>query len=294
MQTFVIGLPDAYRGGPLEAALHSHGLRYLVSPGVRADRISAQQLSRLVSFRELRILLRRTVAYGELGCALAHREAYQTAIDSSDRSFLFLEDDARLVRGGLTRYLNFMETKTPRVLLLAWDPQFVLTDGVFMDQGILRAAVPPTWTVAYLANRAAVEVLINATSRVGSLADWPIRAMSAVQWFVSVRPHFEPSKSERTTILERTEASNWFVESRLDRLWRIISTILHLKWLLNRSTYGRLQNYWIHEFLRPACFNYLKNQTPLAENKSHARTWTYLFRLLYKSPRIEKREKSPR
>lgn len=95
MLPLIIGLEDHSRGRELESQLLTQGLH--------ADRVAGVLLHELPHPEEAyadqataRVLLRRNLTVGEIGCSLAHRAAYERLLSIDCNFGLIFEDDARL------------------------------------------------------------------------------------------------------------------------------------------------------------------------------------------------------
>jgi len=241
--SFVIGLPESYRGEPLEASLHSAGITFHRSPGV----IVPPEFSHLTDRTAAHVLLRRDLHRSEIGCALAHRDVYRRMLDQGLDFALVLEDDARL--SGLTpetleRFIAHTDPAMPTVALLYAPQGSVVVADDRPTSGFLRAVVPPTTTTAYIVSRRAASILLGDDAPVSHVADWPVAASATCQFWVAESNLVLPADGE-STIGDRATVS-----SSTARILRRLAAVTHLRWFAHRRVYGSYGNYASHELLR--------------------------------------------
>lgn len=251
---FIIGMEDGYRSSELERQLALQGLGWTHVDGVDLRRMPLSA-DNYVDQEAARILLRRDMSPGEIGCALAHRNVYKRILASDCEYAIVLEDDAVLVdRIDLSLVVDVLRSALPRMLQLRTNPS---TSIVIPGQQLVaasgarafRVGVPPTSTVGYAINRPAAMALIDNDRRVSNVADWPIRATMAIAFFAPASPPVTFDSSATSVIGSRaTPLSKWGVRaSRLSRLGR---TVLHTTWFKHRELYGSYRTYFMHEFVR--------------------------------------------
>ena len=247
----IIGLPDRYRGQALETQLSAQGIAWERFPGVLvADHLPKD----VVDQAGARLLLRRELAVGEIGCALAHRAAYQKIVRERRMGAVIFEDDARLI-GPIDELalIGLLDNSRPRVIMLSYKAE---TTALYRRQATLaltpmRTVVPPTTTTAYAVNFSAANLLLDDSRPLTHVADWPVRVSSTVEYFVFSVPVARPDPSEASTIGSSQRATASTFASTISR-WA--ASISHVRWLRHRAHYGRYANYVIHEFLRMPLF----------------------------------------
>jgi len=125
----------------------------------------------------------------EVGCALSHLACARQAKNSNTPLALVLEEDANVV-ASLAPAVRMMQTVDPNqpVVLTLYagahpnlQKRTVREVGLGPGQIVGRFYKPPTHTVAYLMNRAAIDVFAS-ESKVTGLADWPPRSYSIDFW----------------------------------------------------------------------------------------------------------------
>jgi len=143
----------------------------------------------VVDFNLFQSVLGRLPSGPEVGCALSHLACAQKAQDSNASLALVLEEDANVI-GNLApamRTMRTMDQNRPTVLTLFAGVEPNLQKRTVREVGFGRSQIvgrlykPPTFAVAYLMNRAAIDVFAS-ESKVTGLADWPPRSYSIDFW----------------------------------------------------------------------------------------------------------------
>lgn len=213
---YVVHLPTASRLGPLVEQIAEQGL----SP-VLVNGFDGRGLYDLGTFRRYdaaitRWHIGRDMTGPEIGCAVGHLRAYRKAYAGDKAPWVAIfEDDARLLDGALQcldEIAECISEEIPTIVSLYSDaPRLILSaasmrtidcprhSGLYLA----RSMTPPSFAMAYLMNRPALEL---AASRdfVEGVADWPAWAESCQFWVVQpwlARPdQLEPSliQSSRT------------------------------------------------------------------------------------------------
>ncbi|UJL31494.1 glycosyltransferase family 25 protein [Mycolicibacterium vanbaalenii] len=266
MPAYVIGIPSAYRGEKLERQLTEQGISWNRVEGVLFDRAGSDH--NLVDDRAAKLLLRREILPGEVGCALAHRRVYQLMVRQRVSMALVFEDDARLSTNLNSQHLHeLLNTRIPRVLMLSFDRSTVVPRDlrVRRDPEIHRALVPPTTTTAYALNMAAASLLMDNGRPIAHVADWPVRPSADVEFFFPSSPVAHPDADTASTIGSRNllsvrsqSALSTTIPSVMSRSMRRICAIMHITWLRHRRIYGTYRAYVVHEFVRMPAFKIAK------------------------------------
>lgn len=249
-RVFVIGMPDAFRGAPLEAELGRTGIRSVRCDGVR---VATESMDRLEEFdpASAMLLLRRRMSASELGCALAHQRVYARMIADRLGSAIVFEDDARLLRPlDLRGLADLLAVEHPRIIALHAPPGFAVVDTSRSHAGgahelAFTAIVPPTTTTAYALNRSAAEVLSRQGRPISHVADWPIGAETHCEFLVLSEPVAAPDGSATSQIVRPTAGPRG---GRRALGW--LRRLLHVDWLRHRHVYGDYPTFVMHEFLR--------------------------------------------
>lgn len=131
----------------------------------------------------------RSPTLGEIGCAIAHRQA-QGRLVASDRDIAAIfEDDARIgdtshLVSRIGIYEQLCSKELPMVINLNRDAIPSRLDLANTDPtGLSQARTPPYPATAYVINRAAAELFVSSQTPIRSQADWP-RTRMEVSYFV--------------------------------------------------------------------------------------------------------------
>lgn len=253
MLPLIIGLEDGYRGLSLEDQLRSQGIEATRVAGVLLSELPEPQ-DTYVDQDVARILLRRNLTAGEIGCALAHREAYRQLLNSSADFALIFEDDARLERTlPVEEIRQHMESPSPRVILLDWNPGWTITySAVFPGSTSLYSTrFAPIDARGYAVNRAAAKLLMQQESRINYVADWPAQVAGKIDFYV-IYPRAVKADWTVPSTLEgsRQAQGQTQMEQKWRKVLRLAFTASHLRWLLHRRAYGGYGVYLRHELAR--------------------------------------------
>ena len=214
MRAYVLGIPDRYRGGPLEDDLARLGIAYEVVAAQDGSQWSAEQLESVYSRRAARIVSHRQLTPGEVACALGHRAMMARFAEQGDPWAVFLEDDARLPRPLQPVFDVLGELPDdPAVIQIEQrgEPRTRAHDVVRFEGGALwRQDAPAYGTAAYLMNRPAALLALRADRdrRVDSTADWPFRWADRVR-FWGAEPglaHHDVNPDESLILAGRTDS----------------------------------------------------------------------------------------
>jgi GR25 family glycosyltransferase involved in LPS biosynthesis len=186
----IIGLPEAYRGSDLERELSGFGITFSNKMGVVVSQQEmGEELFHDANLAEL--LIGRLLTKGEVGCALAHRNAARRLVESDKKYSMIFEDDIRLVSPPDLELLESeLDTTAPRVIVLGADPFVTIPNAREQEKihignfaKVIDLITPPTGTFAYAINRSAAQLLVNQGRKIDTTADWPISmAMSGFRY----------------------------------------------------------------------------------------------------------------
>ena len=254
-RTFIIGLPDEFRGAALEAELECAGMSSRRSDGIRIQPDRMHQRDD-VDHAAAAVLLRRRMGAAEVGCALAHQRVYERILDEGLEYAIVFEDDARLRRPlDHDAIVDLLAVAHPRVVALYAPRGFAIVDETRASVGgggrvvAYPAIVPPTTTTAYALNRAAADVLLRRGRPISHVADWPVWAEVHCEFLVLAEPVAAPDDLADSQI-DRPEAR----ASRSARLAGRLRRILHLDWARHRRLYGDYRTYVMHELVRQPAY----------------------------------------
>ncbi len=240
----VVGLPGAGRRGPLERALDAAGLPWRAVPGVDLRHAPGAALHALADQRAARVLLRRDLTGGEVGCALAHREGVRAALASGYEWGVVLEDDARPTAafGATVRAVTARRTARPTVVLLHAAPRAVV-HPLRRGDGVVHPLVGPAdGAFGYALNRPAMAAY-PLHGAVRGVADWPWAWSARVDFWRTDAPCVRTGDAASTLDVPRRAA--WAVahEPVPRRAARIAGAVTGLRYLRHRDVYGSWRDY---------------------------------------------------
>lgn len=251
--SLIIGLEDRFRGSALEAQLNQHGLLPSRVPGVLVHELP-EPSDFYADQRSANVLLRRSLTLGEIGCALAHRKAYEVLLNGTSSHALVFEDDARIVgRLPLAEIRGLLASPKPRIVLFDWNPGWTIISGAETAKGssLYRAMFAPIDARGYALNRPAASLLLQDGARINYVADWPAQIAGRIEFYVSYpRPVRADAAVKSTLEGERQNQGIVQAEPKHRKAIRILETATHIQWLKQRQAYGSYGAYLRHEILR--------------------------------------------
>jgi GR25 family glycosyltransferase involved in LPS biosynthesis len=219
--TFVISLGPEPRNVNLLGQLEGQGLSPIVVPAVDGRSWKKPFDNSLVDFKRFKAIVGREPTGPEIGCALSHMECARLATSFGARFALVMEEDA-IVGSDLIPAINVIEelsqnSQVPIVLQLFSPTTSVLKRGTLLPVGHNNDVVgqfftPPSATVAYLMNQAAIENFASKAT-VESVADWPpfASAFTFLGYFPSPVTHSDYGTTidaSRRLVSDRTKRTN--------------------------------------------------------------------------------------
>lgn len=194
----IIGTENNIRSKNLESKLNEFGLRFQISPGVvpkesdfHNGSIHSAFLSKLILQRDLRI--------GEVGCALAHRNALANFLNLDNEFGLIFEDDAEVISEfNLEIIKKVLDSTFPRLIVFGWGPGFAIANNtsVSLSQEPVELITPPLGTFAYAINRPAAKLMICAHEKIIDVADWPIHVLNKITFYATASPWIDTNYDE--------------------------------------------------------------------------------------------------
>jgi hypothetical protein len=166
-------------------------------------------------------LMGRPLVGGEVGCSLAHRRAYEISEQRGWDWTLLLEDDAVIspdLHGWLSSDTVRDLSRRPTIVSMFTLPAISQARMISKPDVPVPLRGSPSHTVAYLINRAAVQMAISSPERVVSSADWPPWTGGVA--FQALAHNRYVDHATGTTILGR-EAT--MLVSKWKKGWRLIS-----------------------------------------------------------------------
>jgi len=181
----IISTKGVIRSKNLISKLTEMGLNFKISPGVVPNEIDFQSgaihsalLSKLICQRNMRL--------GEVGCAIAHKNAISNFLDSDKKFGIIFEDDAEIIADfNLDTISKVLDSSVPIVIVLGWIPGFAVAkrQHVLLSEEPIELITSPTCTFAYAINRPAAKLIIGGREKIIDLADWPIYTLNKVTFF---------------------------------------------------------------------------------------------------------------
>ncbi len=232
----IISTENIIRSKNLEPKLTELGLKFQISPGVVPNEIDFEAgllHSKFVS----KLLCQRNLGIGEVGCALAHRVAMNSFLNSNHKFGIIFEDDAEIIADfDLHIIMECLISNDPVIIALGWIPGFAIAKNPpdLLSEEPIELMTSPTCAFAYAMNRPAAKFMVENQEKVIDVADWPIYTLNKVK-FYSIHPNspwvtanHDPKFSiigERSTPIPSNPMS--VLVSRI-RLVRSVITLLRL------------------------------------------------------------------
>lgn len=177
---------DEGRRQALTDALMQAGLPFRIFYGVDGRRGLPAAYDPLIDREAAQKRLRRRMTDAEFACALSHRAIYSLILDENLAGAVILEDDAiitpdfvEFIRSGLQRIGTMMLMDYNYGRALPWQRKAL---GRWT---LHRAAQRATFTSSYSVSRSAAMTLLEATTPVSYVADWPVNLYEMGAWLVS-------------------------------------------------------------------------------------------------------------
>ena len=186
----IISTENVIRGKNLKSKLTELGLKFQISPGVvpnETDFEAGLLHSKFVS----KLLCQRNLSIGEVGCALAHRVAVNSFLNSNHKFGIIFEDDAEIMADfDLNIIMKCLNSIDPVIIALGWIPGFAIAknSNIILDEKPIELMTSPTCAFAYAINRPAAKFMAESQERIIDLADWPIHTLNKVK-FYSIHSH---------------------------------------------------------------------------------------------------------
>lgn len=237
----IISINDVIRGENLEAKLTEFGMEFYLSPGVVPDELEFYDgllhsafLSKLIMGRDLRI--------GEVGCALAHRNALTNFLNSDHKFGFIFEDDAEVIADfNFDIIMKLLDSSLPIIISLGWAPGYAIAKNpeVHLNDEPIELSTPPTATFAYATNRPAAKLIVSVHERIIDHADWPIYSLNKVNFYATHTPWVTSNHDPKfSTIGERPAP---ILNSRMSILVSQIRLVVSLVTLLLLSKTNKLK-----------------------------------------------------
>lgn len=171
-------------------------------------------------FDGCRALYGRTVNAGEVGCALSHRKAYESLLQSGNPYALVLEDDITIIRDlqalDLDKIGRVLNDTTPKALMLSGDYWY------YRKQPVTRL-FSAVGAYAYLINRAAAGKILSIIPPRCVADDWMFYKRNGIKLF-AVHPYMVDANMNMDVLSSDVKQDNWSINrSRMSLKENLVS-----------------------------------------------------------------------
>ena len=186
----IISTKDNIRSKNLNSKLAEMGLGFAISPGVVPNEMDFQAgLMHSASISKL--LCQRNMSLGEVGCAIAHKNAMTNFLNSDHKFGIIFEDDAEIIEDfDFDVVIKLLDSNVPKTIALGWIPGIAVSKypEILINEELIELITPPTCTFAYAINRSAAKIMIGSNKEIIDLADWPIYMLNKVHFYAPRLP----------------------------------------------------------------------------------------------------------
>ena len=222
VKTLVISLGPTPRNSGLLRQLGHQGIHAQMVQAVDGRSWAQPFDPRLVDVKRYLGVIGRMPSGPEIGCALSHLECARQAKLSSAEYALVFEEDANVVAdlAPAVKAMRRIDSSKPTVLTLYAGPEPIFKRNSVETEAVDKSAivgqfyVPPVCTVAYLMNRAAIDVFASKPI-VEGMSDWPPFANQFKFWGYFPFPvahtlDGSTLETERNRLTLKTDHRTWF------------------------------------------------------------------------------------
>ena len=280
----IISTNEIIRSENLESELTKLGLNHRISPGVIPSEVDFQTGLLHAAFI-FELLNQRAASIGEVGCALAHRLAMNTFLNSNHKFGIVFEDDAEVIAEfDFDTLSDLLDSDRPIIVALGWIPGIAVSKSpeILVNEVLIELITPPTCTFAYAINRSAAKSMIGSNTKIIDLADWPIYMLNKVHFYAPrwpwVTANHDPVFS--TIGVRASPVSTGTIGVIKSRI-RLVTSLLALMLMSSTNKLGASPKQIVHQMLiRGSLHRY--GVTQVAENS----TKNEVVALPLKFPRI--------
>jgi hypothetical protein len=209
--TQIISTQNIIRSKNLVSKLTGMGLVFKISPGVVPTENDYHEGSLHSAFQS-RLICQRNLSLGEVGCALAHRRAITSFLNSEHKFGIVFEDDAEIIVDfDFEMITKLLDSDCPVIVALGWIPGFAISRNPqdLIDGEPIELVTSPTCAFAYALNFSAAKLMINNQKRLIDLTDWPIYALMKVKFYAihSQSPWVTANHDPEFSIIGKRSAS---------------------------------------------------------------------------------------
>ena len=227
----IISTENVIRSENLESKLTELGLKVQTSPGVVPNEIDFGDGLLHSSFLSY-LICQRKMQMGEVGCALAHRNAITNFLNSDQRFGIIFEDDAEVIAEfNFDIIMTLLNSNLPIIVVLGWIPGFAIAKNpkVQLNDEPIELITSPTCAFAYAVNRPAAKLMVNANDRIIDCADWPVFTLNKVNFYATHTPWVTANHDPKFSIIGKRSnpMSNSPISVLVSRI-RLASSLLTL------------------------------------------------------------------
>ena len=266
----IISTNEIIRSENLESELTKLGLNHRISPGVIPSEVDFQTGLLHAAFI-FELLNQRAASIGEVGCALAHRLAMNTFLNSNHKFGIVFEDDAEVIAEfDFDTLSDLLDSDRPIIVALGWIPGIAVSKSpeILVNEVLIELITPPTCTFAYAINRSAAKSMIGSNTKIIDLADWPIYMLNKVHFYAPrwpwVTANHDPVFS--TIGVRASPVSTGTIGVIKSRI-RLVTSLLALMLMSSTNKLGASPKQIVHQMLiRGSLHRY--GVTQVAENST--------------------------
>ena len=181
----IISIKNTTRSENLESQLTELGLKFQISPGVVPNEIDFHAGLLHSSFVS-KLLCQRSLSIGEVGCALAHRNAMHSFLNSNHKFGIILEDDTEIIDDfNFEIIMKLLDSNLSIIIALGWTPGFAIAKNSqdIPKEEPIELITSQTGAFAYAINRPAAKLMISSNEKIIDFTDWPIYTVNKVKFY---------------------------------------------------------------------------------------------------------------
>lgn len=244
------------------------------------------QSSELIDLHRFQVFAGRSPLAAEVGCAAAHRNAYQLFLDGESTWALIIEDDAEISNAHLLvrrveEILNARHDEFP--LIVSFYAREIRESGLgtLLVPGAHFIPISISSAVCYLLNKAAAQIIVDRQIPIEAAADWPVEPPHT-DFVIDLKGlvgHLDEEQRSSTISAE--------IESRVGSRWNRYLIWTFLWYLIHKRTYADFAEFqrqtfkkrlYYHAFVAP------KSGRETFSGRSSVAIFALLWKLIYGSP----------
>ena len=282
----IISTKDIIRSKNLKSKLVDFGLKFQISPGLVPDEADFHA-GLLHSTFLSSLICQRSLSVGEIGCALAHKNALNDLLISDYKFGFIFEDDAEIISEfKLEEIVKLLNSNSPTIIMLGWIPGYAVAKSLHvpLNEEMIELITSPTCGFAYAINRPAAKLIIGTNKKIIDVADWPIYTLNRINYFATQSPWVTANHDPKFSIIGARSTS--FPKSRvsvfLSRI-RLIGSLVTLMLLSKTKKLDVSPRQIVHRLLiRDMLYKYGKSQLKIEVKDNRAVPLSLKFQKLLK------------